>query len=95
VLTQNGTIFYKNYKTNFLSEDQSLSKKAQLKGCAVTISPDGLYLAVGYEVNWEGKREDHLALRVKQDNGFYAPFTFAVVDDQEGTLFFDVFRIWD
>jgi len=84
VLNEKCTISYKNYKTNFLSEDNSLRRKGDLAGKALTISSDGFYLAIGYEVNWDEEVENHLSLRIKQDNGYYAPLTTGVVKDENG-----------
>ena len=91
VLNSKCTIYYKNYKTKFLSEDCSLQRKGELRGRAMTLSFDSYYLLVGYENVWQGGNEDCLGLRKKLDSGYYFPYSVAYLAGDKGKPNFFIF----
>lgn len=69
------TVYYKNYKTRFLSEDGSLRKRGELQAKGVGLSDSFSRLLIGFEYyDKYGKQKDKISLRKKSRNGFFKPY---------------------
>lgn len=80
-------IFYKNYKSKFLSEDASIATRGDFRAKGISLNDSFNNLLIGFEVRHiQTEKRDAIALRKKARTGYFRPYLEADVDSGAGKL---------
>lgn len=80
-------IFYKNYKTKFLSEDASLATRGDFRARGVSLSDSFATLMIGFEFyDDQNIKRDKIILRKKARTGYFRPYLEERVENGAGKV---------